>query len=150
MNEEAHWTLREMTEADLDRIADLEIRCFSVPWSRDMLEEELENERAVYLVAQKSSVLYAYAGMWIIFDEGHITNIAVDPDMRKQGLGKYVLQGLLEVARKMGVKKATLEVRKGNIAAISLYERFGFRTEGIRKGYYSDNGEDALILWVDL
>jgi ribosomal-protein-alanine N-acetyltransferase len=139
--------IRRMEMTDLDALAVLEQRCFSIPWSRAMLADELENERALYLVAAQDDVLLGYAGCWVIFDEGHITNIAVDPDHRGRGVGRMLMAALLEGLAGAGATSATLEVRRGNGAAISLYRSFGFTVEGLRRGYYQDNQEDALVMW---
>ena len=144
---ETHWQIRRMETADLDLLADLEKRCFSIPWSRDMIADELSNDRALYLVAEWEGKLLGYAGSWVIFDEGHITNVAVDPQARRQGVGRHLLGALLEGLAGAGVTAATLEVRRGNTAAISLYKSFGFSVEGVRRGYYQDNNEDALVMW---
>lgn len=140
--------IRRMEAGDLDRLALLEARCFSIPWSRGMLEDELSNDRALYLVAESTGRITGYAGAWIVFDEGHITNVAVDPDFRRSGIGRRLLSALLEGLAGAGVTAATLEVRRGNRPAISLYEAFGFTVEGVRRGYYADNGEDALVMWA--
>ena len=112
-----------------------------------MIADELSNERTLYLVAEADGALLGYAGSWVIFDEGHITNVAVDPEVRRQGVGRHLLGALLEGLAGAGVVAATLEVRRGNTAAISLYKSFGFAVEGIRRGYYQDNNEDALVMW---
>ena len=140
--------IRRMEEGDLDRLAILESRCFSIPWSRAMLADELSNDRALYLVAACEGRIAGYAGAWIVFDEGHITNVAVDPDFRRSGVGRKLLSALLEGLAGAGVKAATLEVRRGNHPAIALYDAFGFTVEGVRRGYYADNGEDALVMWA--
>ena len=144
---ETPWQIRRMETVDLDLLAALEKRCFSIPWSRDMIADELSNERALYLVAELEGKLLGYAGSWVIFDEGHITNVAVDPQARKQGVGRHLLGALLEGLAGAGVTAATLEVRRGNTAAISLYKSYGFTVEGVRRGYYQDNNEDALVMW---
>lgn len=143
-------TFRRMTERDLNQVAELELRCFSIPWTRGMLEEELANEHALYLVAAAGDRVVGYAGAWIVFEEGHITNIAVDPDARRRGVGRLLLAALIEGMQGGGVTAATLEVRRGNEPAIAMYRSFRFTTKGVRRGYYADNNEDALIMWVRL
>lgn len=142
--------LRSMDQNDLDSILDVEHSCFSIPWTRGMFEDELYNPNAIYLVALVNDTIVGYAGMWKILDEGHITNVAVHPDYRRNGLGKRLIQGLILKSKILGLKALTLEVRRSNEPAISLYEGFGFRVEGLRKKYYSDNNEDALIMWLKL
>lgn len=142
--------IRRMEDHDLDRLAVLETRCFTIPWSRAMLADELSNDQTLYLVAVCEGRIAGYAGAWIVLDEGHITNVAVDPDFRRTGIGRALLAALLEGLSGAGAMAATLEVRRGNAAAIALYEAFGFTVEGVRKGYYIDNGEDALVMWARL
>jgi len=142
--------IRKMEANDILILSELENRVFSVPWSKNMLFEELENENAIYLVATLDLKIVGYAGAWKIFDEGHITNVAVDPVFQRKGIGKILLSALLESLTINSITKATLEVRRGNVPAIKLYQLFGFQIEGIRKGYYSDNHEDALIMWLNM
>lgn len=145
----AERTVALMTEADLDELAALEKACFAVPWSRASLAQELSNPLAVYLIVRQEGVIAAYIGCWIIMDEAHFTNLAVSPLYRRQGIAWELLQYLLVVLKQRGVKSATLEVRVSNQAARSLYEKIGFKEAGIRPGYYADNGEDALIMWLE-
>jgi ribosomal-protein-alanine N-acetyltransferase len=142
------FAIRQMCYSDLDEIAEIEKLSFPIPWSRDMLEDELFNPRAWYRVAAFEGRIAGYAGMWKILDEGHITNIAVHPDFRRRGLGAALLRDLIEHAESCGINALTLEVRVGNKPAICLYESLGFTVEGRRKRYYQDNHEDALIMWL--
>jgi ribosomal-protein-alanine N-acetyltransferase len=129
--------------SDLDRI------CFAAPWTRGDFEKEVgQNILATYMVAESGGQLIGYAGIWVVIDEGHITNVAIHPDRRDQGIATMLLSELLEAARQMGARRFTLEVRPSNASAVALYEKFGFRTKGYRKGYYGDNGEDAAIMWL--
>lgn len=140
--------VRRAEERDVDRIADLEIQCFTTPWSRESVYQDVvENKRALYLVAEIDGLVIGYAGIWSIVDEGHITNVAVDPRFRKLHVGSAIIAVLIDVTQKAGIERHTLEVRRSNEAAIRLYEKYGFRTCGERKGYYEDTGEDALIMW---
>lgn len=139
---------RPMGFSDIDALVSLELASFSVPWSRQMLEEELYNPQACYRVLECQGRIAGYAGMWKILDEGHITNIAVHPDFRRNGYGRRLICELLDIARREGIIAVTLEVRVSNLPAISLYESLGFKQEGRRKRYYSDNNEDALIMWL--
>lgn len=128
----------------------LEIEClsFAIPWSREALMQEiLYNQLARYRIALEDDRAIAYGGIWLILDEAHITNIAVHPDYRGKGVGKRLMEDLIETAQKEGIAQMTLEVRKSNGVAIHLYESFGFEIAGVRKGFYSDNNEDALIMW---
>jgi ribosomal-protein-alanine N-acetyltransferase len=141
---------RPMCFSDIDRLVPIELASFTVPWTRQMLEDELYNGNAYYLVAEYRGQVAGYAGMWKIIDEGHITNIAVDPAFRRLGLASLLLEDLIAYAKAQGIQALTLEVRVSNTPAISLYEGKGFKVEGRRRKYYSDNNEDALIMWLRL
>ncbi len=140
--------IRQAEEKDIKPMADTDILCFSAPWSEWSFEQEIKgNNLAFYIVAEIDSRVVGYAGLWLIMDEGHITNVAVHPEFRKRGIGRALISVLLEHTVKNGTLSHTLEVRASNAAAISLYMKFGFEPAGIRKGYYEDNGEDAVIMW---
>lgn len=140
--------IRLAEERDIDALAKLDSLCFTLAWSRSSFEFEIkENLKAIYLVADYKGKIFGYGGIWIILDEGHITNIAVHPDFRNMGIGAKLLTDLIELSERRGANKQTLEVRVSNYPAISLYNKLGFKTAGKREKYYEDNGEDALILW---
>ena len=141
--------IRKAEPRDAAALAELDLLCFAHPWSLDSFEQELcRNRLALYIVAEdEKETLIGYAGVWIIVDEGHITNIAVHPDARKNGVGTRLLEKLISLSEEIGARSHTLEVRPSNIPALALYHKFGFTEAGRRKGYYEDNGEDALILW---
>lgn len=142
--------ITRMTVDDLDAVMVLERLSFSIPWSREAFIQEItKNMFARYICAKVDSVAVGYAGMWKVCDEGHITNVAVHPEFRRNGIGAKLIEGLILIARKENIERMTLEVRKSNIPARELYLKFGFKVEGIRKGYYADNGEDAIIMWKD-
>lgn len=142
--------IRKMLADDIDGVLAVEHKCFTTPWSRAAFEaEEEDNNLAYYLVAETSEGIVGYAGVWIILDEAHITNIAVLPDYRAQGLGEKLLTSLIDYARSRDSVGMTLEVRVSNVVAQHLYEKLGFRSRGIRRNYYSDTKEDALIMWKD-
>ena len=130
----------------LDEIAALEKECFVLPWSREMFEEELKSNLANYFIAVDNDRLVGYAGMWKILDEGHITNIAVAADHRRAGVGQALLDRLMRVADTLEISTLLLEVRASNTAAHRFYAKNGFVDVGRRKGYYSDNGEDAVLM----
>ncbi len=143
--------IRRMTLQDVDQVMLVEKRSFTAPWSRQAFMTELiDNHLARYIVAEYSGRVIGYAGVWMIIDEGHVTNIAVDPDFRGKYLGDKLLRALMSICMAQGGKKMTLEVRVTNHVAQKLYEKYGFERVGIRKGYYTDNREDALIMWADL
>lgn len=140
------YELTRLAPQHVDSLAALEQMCFAVPWTRQAFIDELQNPLARYTLLSYAGEAVAYAGYWHIVDEGHITNIAVHPSHRRCGLASRLLAHMLEEAQENGLHLLTLEVRVSNAAAIALYEKFDFTAAGIRKRYYSDNGEDALIM----
>ena len=146
------YEIRSMTEEDIPQIAQIETLVFPSPWSEAAFRSELnDNAMAVYLVLTEEtqpSVVLAYCGMWKIFDEGHITNIAVRPQDQGRKLGKMLLHAMIQWAWANELGHVTLEVRVNNDKAINMYKKAGFADAGIRPGYY-DNGEsDAMIMWL--
>ena len=136
-----------MTADHLDEVAELERICFSTPWSRNMLAEELDNMLSAFLVAlDERDHVVGYAGVQVILDEGYITNIAVRPECRRQGVAGKLLQVFLDFAKANKLSFLTLEVRASNYDAIALYGSRGFRSVGRRKNYYEHPREDALIM----
>ncbi len=138
---------RPMTKADLPAVAELEIQCFRSPWTLNMLKGELKNRLAHYHVLELDGKIIAYAGMWVLFEEAHITNVAVSPDHRRNGYGRRIMLESMRAAVTFHATQMTLEVRETNFGAQALYEGLGFQMAGRRKKYYSDTGEDAFILW---
>jgi [ribosomal protein S18]-alanine N-acetyltransferase len=142
---------RDMKEEDIDQILVIENLCFTIPWSRESFYNEIHtNQFATYVVLEDGDKIIGYCGVWIIVDEAHITNIAVLPDYRGRKLGDALLAKVIDLAREKGARFMTLEVRVSNVVAQNLYRKFGFKNGGIRKGYYTDNQEDALVMWVKL
>lgn len=145
------YSVRQLTVDDLDDLLALEQACFSAPWSRAAYRRELtENDLARYWGVFADGRLIGFAGYWLILDEGHITNIAVAPDRRNRGVGRFLLQGTINGCLAGGGKFLTLEVRASNRAALHLYEKAGFVSSGRRPGYYDDPKEDAVIMWKTL
>lgn len=142
-------TVAPMRLEDLEAVLEIEAASFSVPWTRNsFVHELLENERAVYLVARSEwQRVLGYIGMWVVFDEGHITNLATHPAYRRQGVATDLLKALFMVAKEKGIHHVTLEVRRSNLNAQELYQRMGFVHMGVRRKYYLDNNEDAFIMW---
>lgn len=133
---------------DAPEIAEMEKLCFTTPWSLESIQHEIaENKLALYVVGEVDGKVVGYVGIWLIVDEGHITNVAVHPDWRRKHIGEAIIKTLIDVTESHGVVAHTLEVRASNIPAQKLYEKFGFMSVGIRQGYYEDNGEDAIIMW---
>lgn len=139
-----------MKDADIANVVEVETKSFQIPWSKESFENELKNKLALYLVAKVDEKAVGYIGVWKIFDEGHITNVAVHPEFRGKGIGKALISELLSLCSKDGITSFTLEVRESNVVAQSLYKSFGFIEEGKRKAYYSDNNEDAIIMWLNV
>ena len=140
--------IRKAETKDIKEMAALDLVCFPAPWSEEAFRQELEeNNLAFYVVAELKEKVVGYAGLWAILDEGHITNVAVSPEHRKRGIGRAVVEVLVDATEQAGLNSFTLEVRTSNITAQNLYKKFGFIEAGLRKGYYEDNGEDALIMW---
>lgn len=147
----AELTIRKGIGSDADDMALLEQQCFADPWSRESILHELtENPLAVYFVAELESRVIGYVGIWLIAGEGHITNVAVSPDYRRMHIGTALIDTMLTATEEAGITAHTLEVRAGNEPAKNLYARFGFKEAGLRRGYYADNGEDAIIMWRGL
>lgn len=140
--------IRKAERKDINEMAALDLVCFAAPWSEEAFRQELEeNNLAFYVVAELKGQVVGYAGLWAILDEGHITNVAVSPEHRKRGIGHAVVEVLVDATEQAGLNSFTLEVRTSNITAQNLYKKFGFTEAGLRKGYYEDNGEDAIIMW---
>nr|WP_039238109.1 ribosomal protein S18-alanine N-acetyltransferase [Bacillus thermotolerans] len=143
--------VRRMTIADVDKVYEIEHKSFTAPWTKESFVQEMtSNHFAIYHVAEWQGKVVGYCGMWLVLDESQITNIAVLPEYRGQGFGEKLLVYVMEAARKNGASVMSLEVRVSNLAAQHLYKKLGFQTGGIRKNYYSDNQEDALVMWVRL
>ena len=139
-------TIRRMTLADVDSVHAIENATFARPWKRDdFVKEMTKNACARYLVAEVDSRIVGFAGAWIVLDEAHVTNIAVAADCRGRGIGRKLTEALMQYAANLGVVYATLEVRRSNAVAQSLYKSLGFEYVGVRKRYYEDNGEDAFL-----
>jgi [ribosomal protein S18]-alanine N-acetyltransferase len=139
-----------MRSADISAVHAIERASFPLPWPSYAFRQELENNRlAHYLVVRAGEEIVAYAGIWMMIDEAHITTFAVLPEWRRQRIGARLLIALMDLAIRLGAREATLEVRLSNLPARRLYEAFGFRPVGVRPRYYSDNSEDALIMTTE-
>ena len=152
--------IRQATAEDAEAIYEIEHLCFPDPWSLESIRYEMEqNPAAFYVVAEidgevdsdpgdsADKLIVGYAGLWWIENEGHITNVAVRPGYRNRRIGSQIVETLIDFTQEEGIDDFTLEVRRSNLAAIGLYEKFGFEVEGVRKNYYRHGREDALILW---
>ena len=140
-------TFRAMTTEDADAVAEIEEKSFAMPWKRDDFWREAQNELATYIVGELDGKIVAYAGAWVSFNQAEVMSVAVVPELRGQGVGTILFGELIQAVKARGATAITLEVRPSNTAAIKLYQSFGLKSGGRRRGYYLDNGEDALIMW---
>ena len=140
--------IRKAEEKDVKEIAELEKICFQDPWSEESVRyDAIENKLSFYLIAEIEGHVAGYIGIWQILDEGHITNVAVAPEHRRKHVASAMMEVMIDVTGKADINCYTLEVRESNSAAIKFYEKYGFKIEGVRPGYYEDNGENAFIMW---
>jgi len=138
-----------MEREDLPRVMDIERECFPVPWSESAYLTEITNRSAYYVVATLGGVIAGYAGMWTVMDEAHITTIGVAGEFRGRKIGEQLMMALIDEAMRRGARRATLEVRQSNSVAQGLYRKLGFVPAAIRRGYYTDNHENAVVMWID-
>ena len=144
-------TYRKMTPDDVEAVHAIELATFPTPWTLDSFHYEMrENQYAHYLVAEDEKGIIGFCGMWLVIDAAQITNVAVVERMRGQKIGEALMKEAMRVAREASMDVMSLEVRVTNVVAQNLYRKLGFLDGGIRKGYYTDNGEDALVMWVNL
>ncbi|MFA9399020.1 MAG: ribosomal protein S18-alanine N-acetyltransferase [Clostridiaceae bacterium] len=140
-------TIRMAEIEDSEMIYEVSSKSFNTSWSLHAIKEEFYNLKTIYLVAEDDGKIIGFGGFWLILDQGDITNIAVIPEYRNQKVGSLILENLIKEAKIRKATSMTLEVRGSNTNAIHLYEKFSFKNDGIRKSYYRDNGEDAIIMW---
>jgi len=154
-----------MREADVNTVQEIEREIFATPWPRNAYYRELASRASAHYVVLRQEGLIerpaqyrgadfdpsiiGYGGMWRMYDEAHVTTIGVRHDLQHHGHGRIIFAGLVQAAYDMGAKWVTLEVRTTNENAMKMYETFGFKVIGRRKGYYTDNGEDAIVMWSD-
>ncbi len=147
----AQVNIRSIKREDIDAILRIERASFPAPWSKQMFLNELSDPTfSFFLVAEEDGEVTGYAGFWLIIDEVHIGNLAIREDRRRRGTGRALLDALLRAAREQNARTATLEVRSSNNPAIALYHSFGFTRVGLRRGYYQDNREDAVLMTAQL
>ena len=139
--------IRELCHMDILEVYAIECDNFPQPWTKAALLGEIESDKSHYLVAEEEGAILGYIGFWKIFDEGHITNVAVKKDVQDKGIGSALVEGIFSLGVGLGVDKFTLEVRVSNQSAIALYKKYGFEEAGIRKNFYDKPNEDALIMW---
>ncbi len=163
--------IEPMREADIPTVQEIERRIFSTPWPRNAYNRELSSRNSAYYIVLRrdgslpgdgppvgpspgeagrpGDQIVGYGGMWRMYDEAHVTTIGVRHDIQHSGFGRIIFAGLVQAAYDMGAKWITLEVRSSNDNAMRLYEAYGFKVIGRRRGYYTDNGEDAIVMWSD-
>lgn len=138
-----------MRQEDVPAVMVIERECFAVPWRESAYITELSNRSAYYIAACIGDEIVGYGGMWVIMDESHITTLGVAKAHRGRKIGERVLVALLEEAIRHKARRATLEVRESNVVAQNLYRKYGFQPAAIRRAYYTDNHENAIVMWVD-
>lgn len=144
-------TIQSMQLSDLKQVLEIEKQSFNAPWSLKSFKKELtQNPYANYLVGKKAGVVLGYVGAWIVLNESHITTLAVASAYRRQKVARQLLFELFSQLKEEGVEKVTLEVRTSNQVARKLYKGYGFEEMGVRKDYYQDNQEDAVVMWKTL
>ncbi len=148
---ETNITYRKMTLEDIDQVLKIEEEAFPTPWTREAFEHEMTtNLYSYYIVAEtEDKIIVGYCGMWLVLDESHITNVAVSKQMRGYKIGEGLMREAFRVVQEQSVVLMTLEVRVSNDIAKNLYYKLGFQDGGIRKNYYTDTQEDALVMWVE-
>lgn len=144
------FVISDVREELIARIAEIERECFSLPWTEKTLRAQLDKERCVFLAACEGETVLGYVGLSHVLDEGYISNVAVAPAYRRQGVAGALVAELIRRARALRLAFLTLEVREGNAPAVALYAKHGFRVVGRRKNYYEKPREDALLMTLDL
>ena len=138
--------LREMLVEDLDQVMEIEESLFAVPWTREGYFTFLTRENSMFLVVEEKGEILGYCGLLMVLDEGEVTNVSVRRDRQREGIGNFLMESLIRLSREQGIRMIHLEVRAGNETAIRLYERLGFVRDGLRKAYYTDPVEDAILM----
>ena len=139
-------TFREMLVEDLDQVMDIEEALFSVPWTREGFLTYLMKKDTMFFVVEEKDQILGYCSMMTVLDEGDILNVAVKKDRQKEGIGQFLVDSVLRIAGMQGIKLVQLEVREGNGTARRLYERLGFKEDGLRKNYYENPVENAVLM----
>lgn len=147
----AEFSIRKMEEMDINGVMEVDVASFTAPWTKEIYEQEIKhNNHAHYFVIEESTNIVGYVGLWIVKGDAQITNIALHPTYRGYKIGEKLFGYAVQYAIQQGAIRLSLEVRVSNVVAQNLYRKFGLVPGGIRKKYYPDNGEDALVMWVNL
>lgn len=141
------YKIKAMNSSHVEGVFEVSKLSLSETWNMESIERELSNKLAKYFVALDGDKVIGFIGMWIILDEGDITNIAVHPNYRKQGIGNLLINRLVSLCKESNINSLTLEVREGNIPAQNLYKKHKFKEEGLRKNFYDNPKENAIIMW---
>ncbi len=141
--------IREMLVEDLEQVMEIENRLFSVPWTKEGYFTLLTREDTLFLTVEEKGRILGYCGVLMVMDEGDVLNVAVRPDRQREGIGYFLMESMIRLTGDLGVRILHLEVRSSNETALRLYERAGFRREGVRKSYYTDPAEDAVLMTRD-
>lgn len=139
--------IRQLDDRDIPEVYAIECDNFSMPWTREAFLGEIAGDKSHYLVAEEDGIVLGFIGFWKIFNEGHITNVAVKKTSQSKGIGSALVEGMIALGYGLGVDKYTLEVRVSNSPAIALYKKYKFKEAGIRKGFYDRPKEDGMIMW---
>lgn len=143
--------IRKMEEADIQAVMEVDQKSFSSPWNEEIFIHEVnENDYAHYFIVETKEKIIGYAGLWIVYEDAQITNIALLKEYRGFKIGEKLFGYVLQYAIQQGAERLSLEVRMSNVVAQNLYHKFGLVPGGIRKKYYTDDNEDALVMWVNL
>lgn len=143
--------IREMVVEDIPAILEIDASSFLTPWTEEVYKNELtNNEYAQYFVVETEEEIVGYIGLWIVLDDAQVTNIAIRPAYRGYKIGEKLFGFAVSYLMEQGIERLSLEVRESNTVAQNMYRKFGLVSGGVRKNYYKDNGEDALLMWVNL
>lgn len=140
--------LTPLAQEHIAAILAIEKDAHSAPWSEKSFTNELINQHSIFLVARQDGEVVGYGGVWLLIDEAHVTNVAVSKELQRQGIGLKLMNELLWKSAEKGMVCATLEVRESNKGAIAMYEKLGFKQTNVRKRYYPDNNENAVVMWL--
>ena len=146
----SHLRYESLSDSLIPILQEIEHEAYPEPWTGGMFRDEMRNQHSYFFVAYLADELIGYSGYWLLVDVAHVTTVTVSNEQRGNGLGREQMRHLIQSATEVGAKTMTLEVRESNATAINLYNGFGFKQIGRRRGYYSKSGEDALVMELSL